>query len=349
MNTWSEKFGRTWITRLPTSRLQNGFLLSLLLLALLMSSCRSPKAEPLPTLLPESAVESAPEGASADETLMHFYEQYSLYPGNPLVTAAYRENDSLSRYLHPDWIDEVDSILASFESQGGGYDPFVCAQDHPSEFQVEEGDCGERECSLQVRAAFTGSSSYSFIVMMVREADKWQVLEVRCSPPEAEPDAEAGVPEILPETPPDANGEWRPYRSERWGFSLELPPGWLAMEDEVFDRSPNDPVSGYVNLLAGGIPTAVSLVVSEAPLESFRAVFPEPAGGSSSWPGLDQVLVEEHFDGELYLIYTHPQNPEFRVCFRVLDPVDNLNREMEEFLMEMLRSFSFNGGQTDGS
>jgi len=348
MNTWSEKFGRTWITRLQTSRLQNVFLLPLLLLALLMGSCRSPEAEPLPTLLPESAVEGVPEGASADETLIHFYEQYSLYPGNPLATEAYRVNDSLTRFLHPDWIAEVDSILASFESQGGGFDPFVCAQDLPSEFEVEEQSCSERECSLQVQADFPGSSSYLFTVMMVREAENWQVREVRCSPPEVEPAARAGASESLPEPPPDANGEWRLYHSERWGFSLDLPPGWQALEDEVYDRSPNDPVSGYVNLVADGLPTAVSLVVSEAPLESFRAVFPEPDGGSS-WPGFEDVLVEEHFDGELYLIYTHPQNPEFRVCFRVLDPVETLNREMEEFLMEMLRSFSFNGGQTDGS
>ena len=61
------------------------------------------------------------------------------------------------------------------------------------------------------------------------------------------------------------------------------------------------------------------------------------------WPGSKHVLAEEHFGGELYLILPHPEADDFRVCFRVVNPVDDLNRALEETLSRMIESFTFPG------
>jgi len=101
--------------------------------AVLLVSCSTPTDtfQPLPTNVPMRASET-----DAGEVVLEFYRQYSAYPGNPLATRASRDNPTLSGFLTERWQDHVDEVLASFTGQGGGYDPFTCAQDWPSGFSV---------------------------------------------------------------------------------------------------------------------------------------------------------------------------------------------------------------------
>jgi putative hemolysin len=73
--------------------------------------------------------------ATPTEVVQAFYDWYLAYIGdrssgdfrNPLVDKAYHDNPLLT----PDFITRVDGIVASFE--GGGYDPFLLAQDIPED------------------------------------------------------------------------------------------------------------------------------------------------------------------------------------------------------------------------
>jgi hypothetical protein len=101
---------------------------------------------------------------SADPTaaVKAFYTWYLDYIGdpagefrNPMVDKAYQD----SEYLIDDFIRKVDETLASY-GNGGGFDPFLMAQDIPQEIAVEAG-------------AEDGN-----VVVIERFGDSWQVLEV---------------------------------------------------------------------------------------------------------------------------------------------------------------------------
>src|SRR5690606_32713588 len=67
----------------------------------------------------------------------------------------------------------------------------------------------------------------------------------------------------------------------------------------------------------GSVP--VALVLSTGSMASFRLVFPEPEGKPRTRiiNGYE-VLMEEHFNGEQYAIFLHPDDDERRVALRVI-------------------------------
>lgn len=123
------------------------------------------------------AQEEAPTPENAVET---FYTWYLglLTPDetgeweNPLM-GAYRESDALTR----NFIAQVDELLASFT--GGGYDPFICAQNIPGTFMMSDVEYdGEDVAQLVVTMDF--ANYHAFTVELVNMDDAWLINDVVC-------------------------------------------------------------------------------------------------------------------------------------------------------------------------
>ncbi|MGD2177241.1 MAG: hypothetical protein PVG71_05400, partial [Anaerolineae bacterium] len=106
-------------------------------LAVVISGCAPVRALSRPkATAPVGAAEIyqsvAQQNVLATEVVQSFYDWYLGYPGHVMAEGAYRS----SEYLTGSFIEKVDEIVASFE--GGGYDPFLCAQDVPGNLIVDD-------------------------------------------------------------------------------------------------------------------------------------------------------------------------------------------------------------------
>lgn len=136
-------------------------------LALLMACCQ---------LVEQAATASL----SPVETVEAFYTWYLDYinPGsedmrNPLVDRAYRN----SPYLTQAKIESVDALLESFAQQGGGgFDPFLLAQDIPQAVQAELATQAPDSASVIVREQF-GESLYELQASLVLQDGRWVIDE----------------------------------------------------------------------------------------------------------------------------------------------------------------------------
>lgn len=90
---------------------------------------------------------------------------------SPLRSGAYAD----SGYLTPAFSSEVASIVASFE--GGGYDPFLCAQDIPTELITEGVIYTTSGARVPVRSSFI---DHAFVVALVEGEGGWQIDNVVC-------------------------------------------------------------------------------------------------------------------------------------------------------------------------
>lgn len=144
---------------------------------LVLSACAIPAAaigQPVveqPTQSPEAVVEE-------------FYTWAIGYAGfnpetqerhNPMVDGSYRARPELG----PAMIEHYDAIIASFEGPGGGYDPFLCAQDVPTSITVhpaEYDDAGNAQ--VKVETSFVG---HSFLVDLSLVENEWKFSNVICS------------------------------------------------------------------------------------------------------------------------------------------------------------------------
>jgi hypothetical protein len=127
----------------------------------------------------QMAGQAAPAQLSPVETVEAFYTWYLDYiqPGseqmrNPLVDRAYRD----SPYLSTSMIEQVDALLESFaQEMGGGYDPFLLAQDFPQEIQPQP---GAQEDTVIVRQLF-GESWRELQVSLVQQDGVWLIDDIR--------------------------------------------------------------------------------------------------------------------------------------------------------------------------
>ena len=129
-------------------------------------------------LLPTSG--QAQESEAAPEAVVEaFYTWYLDYIGygedfrNPLVDRAYRESDLLSA----DFIAEMDEYFESVEFIPG--DPFLCAQDVPQSFTVEEARMLDEEAEVVVRTSFV---EHALTVLLTQEDEDapWLITDIRC-------------------------------------------------------------------------------------------------------------------------------------------------------------------------
>jgi hypothetical protein len=158
-------------------------------LAVVLGGCGNPVSdapEASPTVAtPEEAV---PVSTAPDAVVEAFYTWYLDYIGdrasgemrNPLVDGAYGS----SEYLSEDFIQQIDELLASFDQ--GGYDPFLCAQDIPDTFGVEQTQVSDDQASVilhQIWNAGTEYESTQDVTVELRKVDgEWKIADVICLP-----------------------------------------------------------------------------------------------------------------------------------------------------------------------
>jgi len=92
---------------------------------------------------------------------------------NPMVDGAYRSSD----YLADAFIAEVDETLASFD--GGGYDPFLMAQDIPQSITVGEEMVDGDEAQVRAETSFPG---HALTVSLARLDGRWQITGITLAP-----------------------------------------------------------------------------------------------------------------------------------------------------------------------
>jgi hypothetical protein len=151
-----------------------------------------------------------------EQVVESFYWWYAGYPGNPLADGAYRSSGNLTG----EFIQKIDEIVASFDR--GGYDPFLCAQDVPEEFTLDEpATVSEDKASLVVHTSFEGHV-FTVELRQVDGCGRWQISDVIC--PEAAPGAE------------QTTAGWQVFADETYGFQVRFPQSWTYEE-----RSPVPP------------------------------------------------------------------------------------------------------------
>lgn len=124
---------------------------------------------------------SAAGALGPKETVQAYYDWYLDYVGdratgefrNAMVDGAYRA----SPYLSSEFIAEVDALIAGFE--GGGYDPFLMAQDVPTDINVGEAMIAEGTATVPVTTSFAG---HSFEVTLEQATDgTWLITAINRS------------------------------------------------------------------------------------------------------------------------------------------------------------------------
>jgi hypothetical protein len=141
--------------------------------------------------------------ATPETVVKSFYNWYAGYPGNQLVDGAYRP----SEYLTTEFIRKVDEIIASFDK--GGYDPFLCAQDIPESFTVDEGVISGKEANVVVHTSFEG---HIFTIDLQQVDEQWKIADISCS-----------VSEPLP--------VWVTYANLTFGVTLQYLAGWQSVPE----------------------------------------------------------------------------------------------------------------------
>lgn len=118
-----------------------------------------------------------PPGAAAEDVVRLFYSAYLDFARfdpeadtrrNPLVEGFYRESD----YLAPSLIERVDAQVAG----DAGFDPFLCAQDVPTTFDISGATIDPDAVYVQVQ---TGLGN-AFQVVVENVDGAWQITDVLC-------------------------------------------------------------------------------------------------------------------------------------------------------------------------
>jgi len=126
-------------------------------------------------IVPDRVEESA---ATPEEAVAAFYTWYLSYieaeaePRNPLVDQAYRA----APYLAPTLIAKIDRLIE--ESEGLHFDPFLCAQDIPTEVRtVASYDNGSRPV-VMVETSFSGH--YITLDLFRPNFNQWAISFITC-------------------------------------------------------------------------------------------------------------------------------------------------------------------------
>jgi hypothetical protein len=124
-------------------------------------------------------IRSARASSRAPETVVkRFYQWYLDYPGNVLVDRAYHGREEIA----PELVQKVDAILDSFN--GGGYDPFLCAQDIPEAFNIDPAVFSGGEARVLLHEFWNVGTQYqttrdvSLILRRINE--QWRIVDIVC-------------------------------------------------------------------------------------------------------------------------------------------------------------------------
>jgi hypothetical protein len=230
-----------------------------LLLALLGVACTATEQGSVVLEPPLAETAVAEPVLDPAELTIAFYEWYMAYTqtGNPLVDKTYQDNP----YLSPALVGEVDTLLASAE--GGGYDPFLCAQDIPGAWRTGAVSYHNGQASVPLIQVWNPDSDYEMerelTVHLVGDDSGWLIRDIVCPPP---PEAEAKTPEQVVAAFYDwylvyAEHVGNPLADKAYHDSPYLTADLVQHMDEViagFDRGGYDPF-----LCAQDVPDSVTL------------------------------------------------------------------------------------------
>ena len=122
------------------------------------------------------------EELDSPEMVVHtFYTWYLDYIGdraagtfkNPIEDQAYHENEHLAL----SFIDHIDEVVEEMEGYSG-YDPFLCAQDIPTEMNSIGTFLHGGQASVVVQSSF---SNHYVTVDLQKSGDQWQISNITCS------------------------------------------------------------------------------------------------------------------------------------------------------------------------
>ena len=132
----------------------------------ILAACTSPTPAP---------VSGSPKtSGTPQETVAAFYDWLAGYEGSPLGSRAYRDSD----YLSAEFVQDIDALVDSFAKQGGGFDPFICAQDIPESMTVVAAE-GTPELT---RVTVQG---WNPIYVDVKLIDwEWKIIAIHCTHPD---------------------------------------------------------------------------------------------------------------------------------------------------------------------
>jgi hypothetical protein len=90
---------------------------------------------------------------------------------NPLSEGSYRS----SPYLTAGLVQKVEAIVISFDR--GGADPFLCAQDVPESYTLQDVVVSDDIARVVVRTSFPG---HGFTVTLQQVDGGWKISDVLC-------------------------------------------------------------------------------------------------------------------------------------------------------------------------
>jgi hypothetical protein len=318
-----------------------------------MAGCSAPLPAPMvvdapaaPSPIPAPTIVS-PDGLNPVDVVTEFYRWYLAYinsgtggPRNPVAGGAFRETG----YVAPEFAQQVEAAAAGAM---GGFDPFLCAQDVPSEVIPVGVRDGETGAAVDVRTSFEG---HKFTVALQQSEAAWRIINVICDAGEASPGPTpatvcatvvvlASPP--VPEKPSVPEG-WQVYRSETYRFQVGYPQGWVVREAASTEGQPPIgpqnmklvvmlmPQEWAEQLDAGGPPDANAPVLAPFTLEvtvgseeEFWANYPEPlAQEDAQLSNATAIRAVEKVSDEISiprLVFRHPVAKELRVV--LTDPI----------------------------
>lgn len=128
---------------------------------------------------------------SPEQTVRSFYSSWIEYQGegNPISDRIYRESDLASAAF----TQKLDAIIDSFEF--GGYDPVLCAQDIPQNFEITMTSQDEKEALARVAQDFYGLPKF-VMVELSKQSGRWQIDNIACQEGETARGARDNNPSI---------------------------------------------------------------------------------------------------------------------------------------------------------
>jgi hypothetical protein len=200
---------------------------------------------------PVSAPADPPEATV--ERFYQWYINYARNEGNPLVDQAYQSTG----FLTPEFVQEMDELIASFEN--GGYDPFLCAQDIPAEFEVGTAVGTSDEATVVVHEVWNPGTEFETVrdveVTLELVDGTWLISDIVC---QGTREADLTYESVeLPEA----------------GLTVEAPEGWQRAESEPVWTTDD-----------GALKLGVNWVDLEPPMELEAALLPMPSQVLESSP-----------------------------------------------------------------
>lgn len=153
---------------------------------IVLSGCQAQAQQPQ-AVETESKAEALPAAVSVEEpaqAVQAFYDWYLDYIGSsasgdfrdPLVDDAYLT----SPHLSPSLAAHLQDVIAGF-GPGGGYDPFLCAQDIPTQVNVDAaflaGELAGNTAHVLVRSDLGG---HVWTADLRQEEGEWKIADVVC-------------------------------------------------------------------------------------------------------------------------------------------------------------------------